>query len=55
MMPAWPCFGKVPLHGLQMAPSSLCPHMGEGDQVSVSFSSYKDTNPIMRHDSHGII
>lgn len=46
-MLAWPCSGKSPLPGLQMATVSLCPHMAEREGSTFCFSSYKDSNLII--------
>lgn len=45
-MLAWPCSGKSPLPGLQMATVSLCPHMAEREGSTFCFSSCKDANLI---------
>ena len=45
-MPADSVFAEGLLPGLQRAVFSLCPHMARETPL-VSFSSHKDTNPIM--------
>ena len=44
---AFPFLGEGSLPGLQITPFLLYPYMDVKGKTQVSFSSYKDTNPMM--------